>query len=148
MTVTIYHNPGCGTSRNTLAMIRQSGVEPVILEYLKTPPSRERLVELIASGRGGLAPRLVLVVIVAFTFALARLVLQLVSFRPRVQRRQPHAGRLALLDLGDRHQLRRRLLTGLRDCQQAAKSRHQGSRCQCLPHVDSPHVRAAIGWPR
>lgn len=47
MTVTIYHNPNCGTSRNTLAMIRQSGVEPVVIEYLKTPPSRERLVELI-----------------------------------------------------------------------------------------------------
>jgi arsenate reductase (glutaredoxin) len=47
MTVTIYHNPDCGTSRNTLAMIRQSGVEPVVIEYLKTPPSRERLVELI-----------------------------------------------------------------------------------------------------
>ncbi|WP_454618428.1 arsenate reductase (glutaredoxin) [Bradyrhizobium cenepequi] len=47
MTVTIYHNPSCGTSRNTLAMIRQSGVEPVVIEYLKTPPSRERLVELI-----------------------------------------------------------------------------------------------------
>lgn len=48
MTITIYHNPACGTSRNTLAMIRQSGVEPVVIEYLKTPPSRERLVELIA----------------------------------------------------------------------------------------------------
>lgn len=47
MTVTIYHNPACGTSRNTLAMIRQSGEEPVIIEYLKDPPSRERLVELI-----------------------------------------------------------------------------------------------------
>ena len=47
MTVTIYHNPGCGTSRNTLAMIRQSGVEPTIIEYLKTPPSREQLIELI-----------------------------------------------------------------------------------------------------
>ena len=47
MSVTIYHNPACGTSRNTLAMIRQSGVEPVVIEYLKTPPSRERLVELI-----------------------------------------------------------------------------------------------------
>jgi arsenate reductase len=45
--VTIYHNPECGTSRNTLAMIRQSGVEPTIIEYLKTPPTRERLVELI-----------------------------------------------------------------------------------------------------
>jgi arsenate reductase len=47
MTVTIYHNPGCGTSRNTLAMIRQSGEEPEIVEYLKTPPSRARLIELI-----------------------------------------------------------------------------------------------------
>jgi len=47
MSVTIYHNPGCGTSRNTLAMIRQSGIEPVIIEYLKTPPSRQRLIELI-----------------------------------------------------------------------------------------------------
>ncbi len=47
MSVTIYHNPACGTSRNTLAMIRQSGVEPIVIEYLKTPPSRERLVELI-----------------------------------------------------------------------------------------------------
>lgn len=47
MSVTIYHNPDCGTSRNTLAMIRQSGVEPTIIEYLKTPPSRERLKELI-----------------------------------------------------------------------------------------------------
>ncbi|KYG21004.1 arsenate reductase [Bradyrhizobium sp. AT1] len=48
MSVTIYHNPACGTSRNTLAMIRQSGVEPVVVEYLKTPPSRETLKELIA----------------------------------------------------------------------------------------------------
>ncbi len=47
MTITIYHNPDCGTSRNTLAMIRQSGEEPVIIEYLKNPPSRQRLVELI-----------------------------------------------------------------------------------------------------
>jgi arsenate reductase (glutaredoxin) len=47
MSVTIYHNPDCGTSRNTLAMIRQSGVEPTVIEYLKTPPSRERLVEFI-----------------------------------------------------------------------------------------------------
>ena len=46
MTVTIYHNPACGTSRNTLAMIRQSGEEPEVIEYLKTPPSRERLREL------------------------------------------------------------------------------------------------------
>ena len=49
MSVTIYHNPACGTSRNTLAMIRQSGVEPVVIEYLKTPPSRETLKELIAA---------------------------------------------------------------------------------------------------
>jgi arsenate reductase len=47
MSVTIYHNPDCGTSRNTLAMIRQSGVEPTVIQYLKTPPSREKLVELI-----------------------------------------------------------------------------------------------------
>ena len=46
MTVTIYHNPSCGTSRNTLAMIRQSGEEPEIIEYLKTPPDRARLREL------------------------------------------------------------------------------------------------------
>lgn len=49
MSVTIYHNPDCGTSRNTLAMIRQSGVEPAIIEYLKTPPSRETLKQLIAA---------------------------------------------------------------------------------------------------
>jgi arsenate reductase (glutaredoxin) len=47
MTVTIYHNPNCGTSRNVLAMIRQSGEEPVVIEYLKNPPSRERLTELV-----------------------------------------------------------------------------------------------------
>jgi arsenate reductase len=47
MTVTIYHNPNCGTSRNVLAMIRQSGEEPVVIEYLKNPPSRERLKALI-----------------------------------------------------------------------------------------------------
>ena len=55
MTVTIYHNPSCGTSRNTLAMIRQSGVEPEIVEYLKDPPSRARLVELIEAM--GISPR-------------------------------------------------------------------------------------------
>ena len=49
MSVTIYHNPTCGTSRNTLAMIRQSGEEPKVIEYLKTPPSRARLVELIGA---------------------------------------------------------------------------------------------------
>ena len=47
MTITIYHNPACGTSRNTLAIIRQSGEEPQVIEYLKTPPSRDKLVELI-----------------------------------------------------------------------------------------------------
>ncbi|WP_075575152.1 arsenate reductase (glutaredoxin) [Lysobacter antibioticus] len=47
MTVTIYHNPDCGTSRNTLEMIRRSGEQPVVIEYLKTPPSREALAELI-----------------------------------------------------------------------------------------------------
>jgi arsenate reductase len=49
VSVTIYHNPDCGTSRNTLAMIRQSGTEPEIIEYLKHPPSRQRLKELIAA---------------------------------------------------------------------------------------------------
>ena len=47
MTVTIYHNPACGTSRNTLAMIRQSGEEPEVIEYLKTPPDRQTLIKLI-----------------------------------------------------------------------------------------------------
>ncbi|ATU73292.1 Arsenate reductase [Gluconacetobacter sp. SXCC-1] len=48
MTITIYHNPACGTSRNVLALIRNSGEEPRIIEYLKTPPGRAELVELIA----------------------------------------------------------------------------------------------------
>lgn len=56
--ITIYHNPACGTSRNTLAMIRQSGQEPAIIEYLKTPPSREKLVELIQAM--GVRPREIL----------------------------------------------------------------------------------------
>ncbi len=47
--ITIYHNPQCGTSRNTLALIRNSGAEPCVIEYLKTPPSRETLVQLIAA---------------------------------------------------------------------------------------------------
>ena len=47
MPVTIYHNPACGTSRNALAMIRQSGEEPEVIEYLETPPTRKRLEELI-----------------------------------------------------------------------------------------------------
>jgi arsenate reductase len=55
MTITIYHNPDCGTSRNTLAMIRQSGEEPIIIEYLKTPPTREKLQSLIAAM--GFSPR-------------------------------------------------------------------------------------------
>ena len=55
MTITIYHNPACGTSRNTLAMIRQSGEEPEVIEYLKTSPSRARLIELIAAM--GIRPR-------------------------------------------------------------------------------------------
>lgn len=48
--VTIYHNPDCGTSRNTLALIRHAGIEPTIIEYLKTPPSREVLIKLIADA--------------------------------------------------------------------------------------------------
>jgi arsenate reductase len=47
--VTIYHNPNCGTSRNTLALIRHSGIEPNVIEYLKTPPSRQRLEELVTA---------------------------------------------------------------------------------------------------
>lgn len=47
MDVIIYHNPDCGTSRNTLAMIRNAGIEPYVVEYLKTPPSREMLTQLI-----------------------------------------------------------------------------------------------------
>jgi arsenate reductase len=56
--ITIYHNPACGTSRNTLAMIRNSGEEPLVIEYLKTPPSRVALVKLIADA--GLTVREVL----------------------------------------------------------------------------------------
>jgi arsenate reductase (glutaredoxin) len=55
LAITIYHNPDCGTSRNTLAMIRQSGEEPEIIQYLRTPPSRETLVDLIT--RSGLSVR-------------------------------------------------------------------------------------------
>ncbi|MCY9808992.1 glutaredoxin-dependent arsenate reductase [Aeromonas caviae] len=47
--ITLYHNPECGTSRNTLALIRNSGVEPAIIHYLETPPSRDELVALIAA---------------------------------------------------------------------------------------------------
>jgi arsenate reductase len=58
MSVTIYHNTSCGTSRNTLALIRNTGVEPVIIDYLKHPPSREELVDLIK--RAGLSVRAVM----------------------------------------------------------------------------------------
>jgi arsenate reductase len=53
--IIIYHNPECGTSRNTLAMIRNAGIEPHVIEYLKTPPSRAMLTQLIE--RAGLTPR-------------------------------------------------------------------------------------------
>ena len=53
--IVIYHNPECGTSRNTLAMIRNAGIEPHVVEYLKTPPARALLVELI--DRAGMTPR-------------------------------------------------------------------------------------------
>lgn len=53
--IIIYHNPDCGTSRNTLGLIRNAGIEPHVVEYLKTPPSRALLEELI--GRAGLKPR-------------------------------------------------------------------------------------------
>ena len=55
MSVTIYHNPACGTSRNTLALIRATGTEPQVIHYLETPPSREELVSLIR--RMGIGPR-------------------------------------------------------------------------------------------
>lgn len=50
MDVTIYHNPDCGTSRNTLALIEHAGIQPTVIEYLKTPPSREQLVKMIADA--------------------------------------------------------------------------------------------------
>jgi arsenate reductase (glutaredoxin) len=53
--VTIYHNPACGTSRNALALIRGAGIEPTIIEYLKTPPDRVTLVDLLK--RLGMLPR-------------------------------------------------------------------------------------------
>lgn len=56
--IIIYHNPECGTSRNTLAMIRNAGIEPHVIEYLKTPPSRAMLEQLIE--RAGLTPRALL----------------------------------------------------------------------------------------
>ena len=56
--IIIYHNPECGTSRNALAMIRNAGIEPHVIEYLKTPPVRALLVQLIA--RAGMTPRALL----------------------------------------------------------------------------------------
>ena len=56
--IVIYHNPECGTSRNALAMIRNDGIEPHVIEYLKTPPSRPLLESLI--GRAGMSPRALL----------------------------------------------------------------------------------------
>lgn len=56
--IVIYHNPACGTSRNTLALIRNSGVEPHVIEYLKTPPARALLVQMI--DRAGIQPRALL----------------------------------------------------------------------------------------
>lgn len=50
MDATIYHNPACGTSRNTLALIRHAGIEPTVIEYLHEPPTRDRLAELIAAA--------------------------------------------------------------------------------------------------
>ena len=50
--ITIYHNPACGTSRNTLALIRHAGIEPTVIEYLKTPPSREQLRQLVRATGG------------------------------------------------------------------------------------------------
>lgn len=58
MSVTIYHNPACGTSRNVLGLIRNAGIEPVVIEYLKTPPSRDELRDLIV--RMGVPVRTVL----------------------------------------------------------------------------------------
>ncbi|CDZ59256.1 Arsenate reductase [Neorhizobium galegae bv. orientalis] len=50
MDVTIYHNPACGTSRNTLELIQHAGIEPTVIEYLKNPPTREQLVRMIADA--------------------------------------------------------------------------------------------------
>lgn len=58
MTVTIWHNPACGTSRNTLAIIRAAGIEPAVIEYLRAPPTRDRLLGLLAAA--GLTPRALL----------------------------------------------------------------------------------------
>lgn len=55
MTVTIWHNPACGTSRNVVGLVRAAGIEPLIVEYFKTPPSRAKLLDLIRAA--GLTPR-------------------------------------------------------------------------------------------
>lgn len=54
----VYHNPNCGTSRKVLAMLRDAGVEPVVVEYLKTPPSKEKLREIVAASGGAVRPLL------------------------------------------------------------------------------------------
>ena len=56
--IIVYHNPACGTSRNTIGLIRNAGIEPHVVEYLKTPPSREMLVDLVR--RAGITPRALL----------------------------------------------------------------------------------------
>lgn len=56
--IVIYHNPACGTSRNTLAMIRATGAEPIVVEYLNTPPDRAKLIQLMAAA--GISPRALL----------------------------------------------------------------------------------------
>lgn len=58
MDIIVYHNPACGTSRNVLALIRQAGIEPVVIEYLKDPPDRDHLASMIA--RAGITPRALL----------------------------------------------------------------------------------------
>ena len=56
--IIVYHNPACGTSRNTIGLIRNAGIEPHVVEYLKTPPSRDLLVDLVR--RAGITPRALL----------------------------------------------------------------------------------------
>ena len=53
MAVTLYHNPGCGTSRNVLALLRGRGIEPEIIEYLKAPPTKKQLLDLVKRSGGG-----------------------------------------------------------------------------------------------
>lgn len=55
---TIYHNPNCGTSRNVLAALHEAGIEPEVVQYLKTPPSKAKLAELVAAMGGGVRPLL------------------------------------------------------------------------------------------